>query len=69
MIYPVRVFKSNGNLKKEIPSKALSKKYWKDFTETVRTNIQISTKQGRKRVKEAILADPAYDQEVFCSED
>ena len=67
MFYPVRILNPKGKLKKEIPSDLLSKKYWSDFNEAVRTNIQIS-KKGRTRLKTDAVYEPEYDASFF-SED
>jgi hypothetical protein len=66
MFYPVRIFSNKGKLKKEISSDSLSKRYWKDFNESVRTNIQINA----AKVKQLKKADyiPQYDESYF-SED
>ncbi len=66
MFYPVRIFKANGKMKKEIPSETLSQRYWNEFNEAVRTNIQINPK-GRRPKKEEVY-EPMYDQSYF-SED
>ena len=66
MFYPVRIFKANGKMKKEIPSEKLSERYWNEFNEAVRTNIQINPK-GRRPKKEEVY-EPMYDSSYF-SED
>lgn len=66
MFYPVKIFKSNGKFMKEISSEKLSERYWNEFNEAVRTNIQINPK-GRRPKKEEIY-EPMYDQSFF-SED
>lgn len=67
MFYPVRILNPKGKLKKEVSSQTLSKKYWKDFNEAVRSNIQIS-KKGRTRAKTDVVYEPEYDASFF-SED
>ncbi len=66
MFFPVKIFKSNGKMKKLIPSEKLSERYWNEFNEAVRTNIQINPR-GRRPKKEDIYV-PTYDQSMF-SED
>ena len=67
MFFPVRIFKANGKVKKEISSELLSKRYWKEFDEAVRTNIQINPKGRVKRTADQFY-EPQYDQS-FYSED
>lgn len=66
MFYPVKIFKSNGKMKQIIPSEKLSERYWNEFNEAIRTNIQINPK-GRRPKKEVVY-EPMYDQSFF-SED
>ena len=66
MFYPVRIFKANGKMKKEISSEKLSERYWKEFNEAVRTNIQINPKGRRPKTEE--VYEPMYDSTYF-SED
>ncbi len=67
MFYPVRILSPKGKVKKEISSQSLSKKYWKQFNESSRTNIQIS-KKGRARKSLDAVYEPEYDS-TFFSED
>lgn len=66
MFYPVRIFKPNGKMKKEISSEKLSERYWQEFNDAVRTNIQISPKGRRPKPEE--VYEPMYDATYF-SED
>ena len=68
MFYPVRIFNQIGKLEKEIPTETLSRRYWKEFNEAVRTNIQITSKKGRPRRKDPTYQESDYD-ESFFSED
>ena len=65
MFYPVRVFNQKGKLKKKIPSKTLSAKYWDNFYNSVHKNIQITSKKGRKKQS---LGANGYDRNFFSEE-
>ena len=65
MFYPVRVFNRKGKLKKKIPTKTLSTKYWDNFYNSVRKNIQISSKKGRKKENPGAKG---YDSSFFSEE-
>ena len=65
MFYPVRVFNRKGKLKKKIPTKTLSTKYWDNFFNSVQKNIQITSKKGRKK---ASLGGKGYDSNFFSEE-
>lgn len=49
MFYEVRILDKNGNIKKVLSSKELSKHYWKEFQEHAYTHTAPS--KGRKIVK------------------
>jgi len=65
MFYPVRIFNQKGKLKKKIPSKTLSSKYWDNFYNSVRKNIQITSKKNRKKENSG---NKNYDS-IFFSEE
>ncbi|TDJ51529.1 MAG: hypothetical protein E2O44_02025 [Nitrospina sp.] len=65
MFYPVRVFNQKGKLKKKIPAKTLSEKYWDNFYNSVQKNIQITSKKGRKKQS---FWKTGYDSNFFSEE-
>ncbi len=67
MFYPVRIFNKVGQLKKEVSSKTLSKKYWNKVFDPERKNIQINPGHFiSKQEREALGWEP---DEIMYSED
>jgi len=54
MFYPVRIFNKRGQLKKVVPSKALSRHYWNKIFDPTRKNIQISIRGLSKKDRGAL---------------
>lgn len=65
MFYPVRILNQKGKLKRKIPSKTLSAKYWDNFYNAVHKNIQITSKKGRKKLS---FGKMGYDSNFFSEE-
>jgi len=66
MFYPVRIFNKRGQLKKVVPSKALSRHYWNKVFDPTRKNIQISVRGLSKKDREALgweLDDMSFSED------